>query len=81
MATEIWLVSSDNGETAVVRAVSGPKAMQMLGWESAVVSHVASLGDPEVILRTGTSAPDYDATETLEAVSYTHLTLPTIYSV
>ena len=65
----IWQLTHADGRTAVVRADSGPLAMQMLGWRAASFDTVSADGDAEILCRAPAPVPQHDPQKHIEVLN------------
>lgn len=65
----IWHLTHADGRTAVVRAESGPLAMQMLGWRAAAFDDIDAAGEPEILCRAPAPVPRHDVQQHIEVLN------------
>lgn len=65
----LWHVAHADGRSAVVRAESGPLAMQMLGWRAASFEMLTKAGNAEIVVQAAPPTPEHDYQRYIEVLN------------
>lgn len=65
----LWHVTHADGRSAVVRAASGPLAMNLLGWRSASFDMLTTAGEAEIVLQAPAPVPRHDVRQHIEVLN------------
>lgn len=65
----LWHVTHADGRTAVVRAASGPLAMQCLGWRAATFDVLPEAGPDQIVMQAPAPVPQHDPQQHIDVLS------------